>query len=157
MTVRIPMPRGRFALFDEADLPVVSQHRWSVCNGYVEALIDGKHVSMHRLIMGFPASSIDHIDGDPLNNTRANLRTCSTRQNRFNSRKPRVPGGTSSRYKGVCWNRMSRKWQAGIKVGGKSTHLGLYAVEEDAARAYDRAAAQAFGEFARINFPLAVA
>ena len=51
--------------------------------------------------------------------------------------------------KGVCWNKGSGKWQAGIKVRGKSLHLGLFDDIDAAAAAYQQAAAHHFGQFAR--------
>jgi hypothetical protein len=61
-----------------------------------------------------------------------------------------LPRGGISRYKGVSRNR--EKWQARIKVDGKQSHLGIFTDEEDAARAYDAAARELFGEFAYLNF-----
>lgn len=66
-----------------------------------------------------------------------------------------IPKNPTSKYKGVSWNRLSGKWQATICLGGpKSTHIGLYADEKEAARAYDDYAMHHFGELARPNFRL---
>lgn len=93
-----------------------------------------------------PGCVVDHIDGDGLNNTRNNLRVCSQLDNLQNSRKK---ADTSSRYKGVTWDRQKDRWKARIR----QELLGLFRSEEDAARAYDDAARRRFGEFARLNFP----
>lgn len=104
---------------------------------------------MHRVLLGAPAGvDVDHIDGNRLNNTIGNLRLCERRQNLMNSRKRTA---TTSKFKGVYWLAANRKWRAKINVEGKSKHLGCFAAEEDAARAYDQAALIYFGEFARIN------
>ena len=58
----------------------------------------------------------------------------------------------SSRYRGVCWNKKNRRWQAAINSSGKYLYLGSYVSEEEAARAFDRAAVRIRGKKARINF-----
>jgi hypothetical protein len=62
------------------------------------------------------------------------------------------PHGKSSRFKGVSWDAQRGSWQAKVGINGKTTHLGRFADEEDAARAYDAAAVAAFGAYARTNF-----
>jgi hypothetical protein len=56
----------------------------------------------------------------------------------------------SSRFKGVT--RAGRKWLAQITLRGQCVSLGRFGDEEDAARAYDLAATEAFGEYALLNF-----
>jgi hypothetical protein len=108
-------------------------------------------IPLHRAIINAPKGLyVDHINGDTLDNRRANLRIATNSQNQAN--RIRLKSGTSSRYRGVTWNKASQKWQAGIKCNLKSTHLGLFESEEEAARAYDRAAREMFGSFARPNF-----
>ena len=93
---------------------------------------------------------VDHIDGNGLNNRKSNLRICTKAQNVHNSR-PRT--NTSSKYKGVFWNKANKKWSATIHKGDKWTYIGGFDDEKEAARAYDRKAAEFFGEFAYLNFP----
>jgi hypothetical protein len=59
----------------------------------------------------------------------------------------------SSRYKGVCWHKYDKKFYAAIKLDGKSKFLGSFASERDAAKRYDAAAREHFGDFAGCNFP----
>jgi hypothetical protein len=61
--------------------------------------------------------------------------------------------GTSSRFKGVSHRKDRDIWSAGIGISGEHKSLGCYDDEVEAARAYDRAAVEYFGEFARLNFP----
>lgn len=89
---------------------------------------------------------MDHINLDKRDNRIANLRLATPAQNNFNHP---AKSGCSSRLKGVCWNKDSKKWQAGIKVAGKSYYLGLYDTEESAHAAYIAKAQELFGEFAR--------
>ena len=92
---------------------------------------------------------IDHIDGDIKHNHVSNLRYASGTQNQGNRRKQ---SNTSSMFKGVSWKRDNSKWRACIKIDGKNKHLGCYDDEEEAARAYDEAAREQYGEFACCNF-----
>ena len=92
---------------------------------------------------------VDHIDGDPLNNRRGNLRIVTKAQKAQNAANADTRGG-SSRYRGV-WKAKSGKWAAQIAKEGKRMSLGHYENEEDAAAAYDKAAEELHGEYARLN------
>jgi hypothetical protein len=90
---------------------------------------------------------VDHINGDPLDNRRSNLRRASTSENNANSAdRPRMSG-----YRGVYWHEPSGKWVSQISRLGNLVHLGLYESVEEAARAYDQAARELHGAFARTN------
>ncbi|MGH6691022.1 MAG: HNH endonuclease, partial [Gammaproteobacteria bacterium] len=92
---------------------------------------------------------IDHVNGDRLDNRRANLRLAQRSQNMANG-----PARLrTSQYRGVSWRRRGKAWQAHIMVNRGNHFLGLYESETDAARAYDLAAVAAFGEYARPNLP----
>lgn len=118
----------------------------------INVFVGGKtfRISLHRLLAGaLHGEEVDHIDGNTFNNRRANLRRCTKHGNCQNQKKQ--IRSCTSKYKGVSWHKASSKWSAYIKWGGKKKHLGLYALEEDAARAYNVVAASQFGEFARLN------
>ena len=91
---------------------------------------------------------IDHIDGDPLNNTANNLRLCTAQQNQGNSTKRKIG---QSIYKGICRITTANKWRAYIAIDRKQAHLGVFDTEEEAALAYNAAAAHFFKEFACLN------
>jgi hypothetical protein len=93
--------------------------------------------------------NVDHEDHDGLNCRRSNLRVATGTQNNGNRRKLIL--NTASRFKGV-WKGKA-KWRAVLALEKKMVYLGAHFIEEDAARAYDRAAIEYFGEFACINFP----
>lgn len=145
------------ALVDDEDYELVAPYKWHIHKRkhrlYARGELHrrGKKVLMHRLILGVvdPRILADHRNNDGLDNRRFNLRVCTNQQNLMNQRSFR---GTS-RFKGV--SRRGRKWRAYIMVSAKQIQLGRFEDEIDAARAYDRAAIQYFGEFARPNFPCA--
>ncbi len=164
--IEIPLTRGYFAKVDDADAASVLSVRqtarspagWSASvkpDGAVYALCGFKRddgvwttIRMHNFITGW--RFVDHINGDGLDNRRANLRPATHASNNRNR------GGTrlnTSGYKGVTWHKRGRKWMAQIHHKGKHYHLGLFTDLTEAALAYDVAAADMFGEFAWLNFP----
>lgn len=86
----------------------------------------------------------DHIDGNPLNNRRENLRIATSAENQHNRSKPR---NNKSGYKGVTWQSAVGKWRAQIKVNGKAIYLGLFTTPEAAHEAYCIAARELHGKF----------
>jgi hypothetical protein len=105
---------------------------------------------MQNLIMPPPPGMIvDHINCDGLDNRKANLRICTQGDNMHNTRKYTKP--TSSQYKGVYWKKADRRWAAQIGLGGARIALGLFRSEEAAAAAYNEAATEHYGEYARLN------
>jgi hypothetical protein len=155
---RIILPCGRVVRVSPADLPLVRPFRWRWNGHYVISAPQKnrirKTILIHRVILGVTDRSItvDHRDLDTLNNRRSNLRLASQSQQMANSRKPNRLNSLS-KYKGVSWRKRRKRWQASIMVQGRKIHLGFYTTESEAARQYDQAAYQYFGEFARLNFP----
>lgn len=96
----------------------------------------------------WPNDEIDHVDGNKANNSISNLRAASRFQNAQN-RGLRKKG--HSRFKGVTWNKRAKKWQAVIGAYGKKKYLGAFSLEEDAHRAYIKAAKQMHKEFAHFT------
>lgn len=114
----------------------------------------GKTMYMHRVILEHHGlleggKEVDHIDGNPLNNQKSNLRVVTQQQNNWNQHK--VTG--TSQYKGVCWDKRAKKWMAYVSLDRKQKHLGYFTDEKEAAKAYDEAAKEHFGEYAKLNFP----
>jgi hypothetical protein len=159
MKTEVPLTQGYIAIVDAEDAALVAGHRWSAfkARGKVYAVRTRvekpRMVFMHRLILGAPQGiTVDHVDGDGLNNTRANLRLATVAQNCRNTPKKRDASSTS-RYKGVGYRATEQSWRAKITVNRKRVYLGNFHSEMDAARAYDAAARRYFGEFALLNFP----
>lgn len=155
---------GHRVLVDEIDLAIVGGRRWIVSHRktlnftrlYVVSLSSTgpRTTYLHRAIMKARSGEVvDHRNHDGLDNRRENLRIATPSQNVANMR--RQPG-RSSRFKGVSWNREKSRWESYIEVNGTKRRLGYFRVEADAARAYDAAALDAWGEFAWVNLPTGV-
>lgn len=153
----IPLTQGKIALIDDEDYDKVSSIKWYAIKHhrtfYARSGIPKKpgqkwrgYITLHSEIMQPPVGHfIDHIDGNGLNCCRNNLRICTSQQNSFN-RKPHID--SRSKYKGV-----SVTYKAKITKDGIVKYLGSFNNEKEAAIAYDMAARELFGEFAKLNFP----
>ena len=157
---KIPLTQGKFAIVNDIDYAFLTQWKWHFDNGYAvrnskksDRFIKRKRIHMHRVILSRKLGHsdfqyTDHKNQNGLDNRRGNLRPASCLQNQRNSKAQR---GRSSKFKGVCWRKDSKKWQAKIKFEGHLKHLGLFTDEIEAAKAYNKAALEYFGEFAHLN------
>lgn len=148
----IPLTRGLEAIIDVADVPLIGTRRYHAivhADGRAYAArgeyVDGKRSTrlMHRDIMAIEGS-VDHINGDGLDNRRSNLRECSLTQNSANRMMNR---NNRLGIKGVLAG--NGRFKAQIQCNGRKYHLGSYDTPEEAAAAYRGAAIVLFGAFAR--------
>lgn len=161
----IPLSRGFVALVDDEDYELVSQYRWfAVCGGsdrkgpeqdrryYAVGYRPGggrrgPRVQMHRLISGNPVGLVvDHANQNTFDNRRANLRVCTQKQNLGNRK---ISKRNTSGFTGVGKKTPNGLYRACIA----KQYIGSFQTPEEAARAYDSAAIERWGEFARPNFP----
>ncbi len=121
-------------------------------NGYRTMSFAGLRTSLHRFIWmyhyGPSSKDIDHINNDLLDNRIENLRECSRSQNLMNRGKFK---GCTSKYKGVYFRKDIGKWQAAIRINGKTKHLGVFSNELEAHAAWVAEATLHHGEFLRCN------
>lgn len=152
----IELTKGEFALVDEEDYDFLMGWNWIYSDGYaathaIKPCGKKRMLTMHRLLMnpreGMVVDHINHVKSD---NRKGNLRICTHQQNLM-GQKPQK--GSSSKYKGVHWHKINKKWKAQITLEGKSKYIGSFPTEIEAAQAYDTAARIHYGEYAYLNFP----
>lgn len=128
-----------YALVDARDARLVEGTSWNCVSGryaMAKAHVDGvqRTIYMHRVIMGLgygDERSVDHINGDVLDNRRQNLRVVSHAENMQNTAARRT---STSRYRGVSRFRNSGRWRAQATVSGRNHYLGIFDSELEAAK-----------------------
>lgn len=143
-------------LFDEENVVLFRQKNYNfycAVGSPTVRLTSRPYSKAANLVMGFkpkPGFCFDHINRNPHDNRRDNLRHCTKQQNECN----RAPGANNATgYKGVCFEMFTGRYLAKIQVHGVAMNLGRYDTKEEAARVYDEAAKIHHGEFAYLNFP----
>lgn len=158
MVTQVPLTQGLVAIVDDDDAATVlvagkwhahGYHRTHYARRNVRRP-DGSRTTLllHTFLTGW--SYVDHRNGDGLDNRRSNLRPATNAQNARNG--PLRMHNTSG-YRGVFWNKRDRVWHAKIGADYRLRHLGTFPDPISAAHAYDAAARELHGEFARLNFP----
>ena len=138
---------------DDEDIYKINKYKWTLKKNkytyYVCTYIKGRPLFMHRVITNASKGEIcDHINHDGLNNMKSNLRLCTKAENNRNNLKHCK---SSSKYKGITYDKKNKKYRAVIWYNYKFIHLGRYINEIDAARAYNLAAEKYHKEFACLN------
>ncbi len=150
----IPLKNGYFAIIDLQDVEKAKEFGWILDdtkdNWYVQTCTGTprRTVRLHRFLLGVTKGlTVDHVDGNGLNNLRSNLRISTQTQNSRNRRKIKKK---TSKYKGVHV-RDNGKFRATIRVNRKLINIGTFTDEIEAAVAYNEYAKIYFGEFACLN------
>lgn len=153
----IRLTRSKAAFVDEGDHDRIAAHSWAAKPSdqsgerwYAYRTSGRRTIYMHREVLGAgPGTCVDHINGDGLDNRRANLRIATLSQN--NANKACLIG--PSMFRGVHYCKRRKIFDAVVYVKGKNKHLGQYKTAVEAAFARDRVAFEMLGEFAVLNFP----
>lgn len=134
-------------IVDKIDLERVSQHTWCLGKtGYLVANINKKVVRLHRYLLDCKSNEIvDHIDGNPKNNSRANLRVCTPSQNGKNIK---IKKNNTSGYPGISFLPHVNKYRVRITVDRKEIALGRYFTFEEALEARTKAEKKYYKQFA---------
>ncbi len=143
----IQLTKNMTAIIDDEDYERVNSLSWYFNGRYAARKENGKTILLHRFIIkpkkGFVT---DHINGDRLDNRKANLRVCTQSQNRANSKRST---NNKSGYKGVCYDKRLKKYRAYIRKDGIMYNLGLFKTAIEAHRAYVKKADELFGEYGK--------
>jgi HNH endonuclease len=142
----IQLTKSFSALVDDDLFHFLSKWNWHYNSGYAERRVNGKHIRMHQVVQ---PGSVDHVNGNTLDNRRLNLRPVTKSQNAMNMRKHR---GAS--YKGVSKEKSG--WRVQIWKDNKRVFSASAPTERQAAMIYDLNAQALFGKYARPNFPNSV-
>jgi len=154
---QIKLTQGKDALVDDSDFIELNRFKWYTQrrgkNFYAirnSLTLNGKRktVRMHIEIMGETPKGveIDHIDGNGLNNQRKNLRFCSKAQNAMNVG---LRLDNRSGFKGVSWDKVTKKWKTQISIDKIQRYLGVFDTKEEAYEAYCVACLKFHGDFAK--------
>ena len=151
---KIPLTKGQFTMVDDDMYEELSKYKWCAhwapsINAFYAVRTAGTLIHMHRVVMDCQKGLVvDHINHNPLDNQRGNLRICTHGQNLMNRK---IGPKNKSGYKGVSWDKVNMKWKAQISVNNKTRSIGRFIDILDAARAYNKAALKYYGDFAYMN------
>lgn len=154
----LKLSQNKRAIVDDKDYEWLSQWKWSYkvskkySNGKehgiaVRRILGNKLLRLHRVILN-PKNNlqVDHINGNPLDNRRSNLRICSISEN--NRNKTSV---SKSGFKNVYPVPNTKRWYSKIMINRKRIYLGSFDSKKEAALAYNEAAIEYHGKFANLN------
>lgn len=154
---KIPLTQNKFALVDDEDFIRINKIKWHYAEyakgrGYAKANNKGKKptlLRMHRFILGLNGKEkVDHINRNPLDNRRKNLRIVTQSQNMMNSG---LRTNNKSGYKGVCFVKREKKWLATTWKDGKQIYIGIFDNPREAAKSYNEKVVELHGLYAVLN------
>ena len=135
-------------IIDIEDIKKIKKYKWHYDCGYCTTTIQEKNkkynMKIHRLIMGFPDSNIDHINRNKLDNKKINLRCVGQSVNTYNNR---MKSTNTSGVTGVVWVKRKNKWGANIGHQNKLYNLGHFTDKQDAINVRKEAELKFYGEY----------
>jgi len=158
-TIKIILTKGKYTLIDKEDLEKISCFKWcfnwsygkngyAICNIYP---IDWKHpqkIYLHRLIIGAKEGElVDHINRDPFDNRKCNLRKVTPSENLLN----RTTKRGKSKHKNVYWQEKNKKWIVVVSKNSRNYYGGSFKSEIEAAKKANELMLKHHGEFAQLN------
>ena len=137
-------------IIDVCDIQKVKYHKWRLSHGHVVTGLPskGQQRDLSHVVLDIQKDDsvvVDHINGDPLDNTRGNLRICSQGENVLNKR---FMSNNASGFIGVSYKKDRDRYDPEIRFGYTRCHLGMTKTIEEAV--YKRYIAEQllFGEYA---------
>lgn len=130
---------GHAVFIDEDDVGLVGDVFWQSLRTkrnpliYARGWVGPDMMLMHRLILGAKEGQLtDHINGNSLDNRKANLRICTSRENGQNRKEHR-----NGKLVGATFDKRYNRWQSRIRnADGVLTHLGIFGTQEEAHERY---------------------
>lgn len=148
-------------IFDKEDYNLIKDYCWHRHNdGYLRTCYDyyyddnnkrhNKYIMIHQLIQrayGYDLDKyFDHINGDPTDNRKENLRLVTHQKNMLNTKNYIT---NTSGHKGVHFSKNEKKWKAYVALEGKKYHLGTFNTYEEAVEARENFDKEHYYEFRR--------
>lgn len=154
--MELQLVKGGIVLIDSEDYEMLSRYKWRLhqrkkrITHYAACPnINGKFTYMHRLLMKAQSGQeVDHIDGNGLNNQKANLRLCSRKEN---SRNRLLQSNNTSGKSGVYFSRINKNWVAQITSNRINRYIGSFPSKEEAIAARNCKEIEIFGEFSPLH------
>lgn len=152
---KIKLTQGKYALVDDEDFEELSKYKWY--SSRVEHLFYPRRsvktekgqltIRMYRQIMGLEHGDgkiVDHINGNPLDNRRQNIRICTFSENAWNQKNKK---NNTSGVKGVSWLKRNKKWIVRIGFNRNRIYLGLFKTLKEASKVYEEKAKELYTEY----------
>lgn len=154
---KIKLTQGKHTIVDNEDYPYLSRFNWYLSGDGKYAIRDVQNsrkktvISMQSLLIkNRKGSLIFHKNNKTLDNRKSNLDSAHLKIV-IHHRPINKKIGKTSKYKGVCWDKVNKKWRSTIKFNGKVHSLGRYFGEKKAAIVYNQKARELYGELAYQN------
>ncbi|SRR6266487_2302711 len=121
---------GMEVFIDDEDYEKIAKRSWHLSGNYA---VTAEY--MHRFVLNYDGDLVvDHIDGNPLNNQKKNLRIVSESENQRNRK---ISKNNKTGIQGVCYHKVGKKWQAYHTVNGKQNNIGYFSSLERAKTALE--------------------